>query len=224
MEYLLDTANTNEIKTYCDFLPIAGITSNPSILKKEGKIDFFGHMRAIREIIGKRPLHIQVTATDTQGMLRDAEAIAQHVDKKAYIKVPTNLEGLQIIGILKKQGYNVTATAIYSTAQGLLAMEAGADCLAPYYNRMENLNINPEEVIRSFAAMIDRYGYKTQIIAASFKNMGQVNKAFLAGAQAATVDPSILKSALMMPDIQKAIDDFDKDWKSVYGDKYIADL
>ncbi len=224
MEYLLDTANINEIKTYCDFLPIAGITSNPSILKKEGKIDFFGHMRAIREIIGKHPLHIQVTATDVQGMLRDAEAIAQHVDKKAYIKVPTNLEGLKVIGILKKQGYNVTATAIYSTAQGLLAMEAGADCLAPYYNRMENLNINPEEVIRSFAAMIDRYGYKTQIIAASFKNMGQVNKAFLAGAQAATVDPSILKSALMMPDIQKAIDDFDSDWKSVYGDQNIADL
>jgi TalC/MipB family fructose-6-phosphate aldolase len=224
MEYLLDTANINEIKTYCDFLPIAGITSNPSILKKEGKIDFFGHMRAIREVIGKQPLHIQVTAPDAQGMLRDAEAIAQHVDKKAYIKVPTNLEGLQVIGILKKQGYNVTATAIYSTAQGLLAMEAGADCLAPYYNRMENLNINPEEVIRTFAAMIDRYGYKTQIIAASFKNMGQVNKAFLAGAQAATVDPSILKSALMMPDIQKAIDDFDSDWKSVYGDKYIADL
>ncbi len=90
--------------------------------------------------------------------------------------------------------------------------------------RMESLNIDPEEVIRAFSKMIAQHGYATKIIAASFKNMGQVNKAFLAGAQAATVDPSILKSALGMPDISKAVEDFRADWSSVYGDRLLADL
>lgn len=225
MEYLLDTINLKDIQTCCDCLPIAGITSNPSIVKKEGHIDFFAHLKTIRNIIGVgRPLHIQATATDADGMLRDADAMLRHVDDNVYIKVPSTLEGLKVMRILKSRGNNVTATAIYTIAQGFLAMEAGADCLAPYYNRMEALNIDPEEVIRAFAKMIAQYGYTTKIIAASFKNMGQVNKAFLAGAQAATVDPSLLKSALGMPDIAKAVADFQADWSSVYGDKLLADL
>ncbi len=225
MEYLLDTINLEDIQTYRDYLPIAGVTSNPSIVKKEGHIDFFQHMRSIRNIIGvDRPLHIQVTAADADGMLRDADAMLQYVDDKVYVKVPATMEGLKVMRILKKRGYNVTATAIYTIAQGFLAMEAEADCLAPYYNRMEALNIDPEEVIRAFSKMIAQYGYATKIIAASFKNMGQVNKAFLAGAQAATVDPSILKGALEMPDISKAVADFQADWSSVYGDKLLSDL
>lgn len=225
MEYLLDTVNLKDIQTCCDHLPIAGVTSNPSIVKKEGSIDFFAHMKSVRTIIGMdRPLHIQVTAKDVDGMLRDADAMLRSVDEKVYVKVPATMDGLKVMRILKKRGNNVTATAIYTMAQGFLSMEAGADCLAPYYNRMEALNINPEEVIRAFAQMIAQYGYATKIIAASFKNMGQVNKAFLAGAQAATVDPSILRSALGMPDITKAVADFQADWSSVYGDKLLADL
>lgn len=225
MEYLLDTINLKDIQTCCDYLPIAGITSNPSIVKKEGNIDFFAHMKNVRTIIGMgRPLHIQVTATDVDGMLRDADAMLHNVDDKVYVKVPTTMDGLKAMRILKNRGNNVTATAIYTMAQGLLAIEAGADCLAPYYNRMEALNIDPEEVIRAFSKMIAQYGYATKIIAASFKNMGQVNKAFLAGAQAATVDPSILKSALGKPDIEKAVADFQADWSSIYGDKLLADL
>lgn len=225
MEYLLDTANLKDISKYNNYLPIRGVTSNPSIIKKEGKINFFGHMKKIREIIGmEQSLHIQVTAADTDGMLRDAEAVQEHVDKQVFIKIPVNLNGLQVIKTLKSQGRNVTATAVYTVSQGLLAMEAGADYIAPYYNRMENLNIDPADVIRSFADMIDRYGYKTKILAASFKNIGQVNKAFMAGAQAATMDPSIIDGALNMPDITKAVEDFNKDWKSIYGDQLIADL
>ncbi len=225
MNYLLDTANLESISKYSDYLPISGITSNPSIIKREGNIDFFEHMKKIRNIIGKnQSLHIQVTATDVNGMIKDAEAILKNVDDQVYIKVPVSMEGLKVIKILKKQGINVTATAIYTVNQGFLAIEADADFIAPYYNRMENLNINPEESIRSFAQMIDQYGYKTKILAASFKNIGQVNKAFMAGAQTATIDPLIIESALSMPDIAKAINDFNHDWQSIYGDTLISDL
>ena len=208
MKYLLDTANLDAIRYYTDIFPIAGVTSNPSIVKKEGKIDFFAHMNEIRSIIGMdKTLHIQVTALDTDGMLRDAETIL-----------------IKAIKTLKKQDVNVTATAIYSKQQGFLAMEAGADYIAPYFNRMENMGIDPDDVIASFAEMIGLYGYHTQILGASFKNAGQVDRAFLAGAQTATMDPSILSAALTQAHILKAVDDFDADWKSVYGDVTISEL
>ena len=147
----------------------------------------------IRSIIGMdKTLHIQVTAQDTDGMLRDAETILNKVDDQVCVKVPVTLEGIKAIKTLKKQDVNVTATAIYSKQQGFLAMEAGADYIAPYFNRMENMGIDPDDVIASFAEMIGLYGYHTQILGASFKNAGQVDRAFLAGAQTATMDPSIL--------------------------------
>lgn len=225
MEYLLDTANLKDIETYQSYFPITGVTSNPSIVKKEGKIDFFSHMKEIRSLIGiEKSLHIQVTATDTKGMLQDADIILSKVDNGVFIKVPVTLEGIQVIKELKKQKVNITATAIYTKQQGFLAMEAGADYIAPYYNRMENSSIDPKEVISSFAAMIDRYSYKTKILAASFKNAGQVDQAFLAGAQSATMDPNILADALKMPSILKAVEDFSKDWKDTFGDKLIYNL
>lgn len=225
MEYLVDTANLEAIRKFVEYYPITGVTSNPSIVKKEGKIDFIAHMKEIRSIIGQdRTLHIQVTAADVEGMLRDAEAILNRIDNQVFIKVPVTMEGLKVIKTLKAQGINVTATAIYSKSQAFLALEAGADYIAPYYNRMENLGIDPEDVIASIARMISEYGYSAKIVAASFKNIGQVNKAFLAGAQTATIDPAVLETAFAMPSIQKAIDDFGADWKSIYGDSTIADL
>lgn len=225
MRYLLDTANLENIRRYTDIFPIDGITSNPSIVKKEGKIDFFAHMNEIRSIIGKdKSFHIQVTALDTEGMLKDADAILNKVDEQVYVKVPVTMEGIKAIKILKSRGVNVTATAIYGRTQAFLALEAGADYLAPYFNRMENMGIDPDEVIMGIADMIDRYGYKADILAASFKNAGQVERAFVAGAQTATVDPSILTGALGQAHILGAVDVFDKDWKSVYGDVTIAQL
>lgn len=225
MEYLLDTANLKDIKLYQEYFPIAGVTSNPSIVKKEGKIDFFSHMKQIRTFIGaEKSLHIQVTAKDANGMMEDAKTILRKVDEKVFIKVPVTLEGMKVIKLLKGQGVNVTATAIYTKQQGFLAMEAGADYIAPYYNRMENSCINPQEVIASFAAMIDRYNYPTKILAASFKNAGQVDQAFLSGAQAATMDPDILVDALKMPSILKAENDFFNDWTEIFGEKMISQM
>ncbi len=225
MIYLLDTANLDAIKKYNEIFQIAGVTSNPSIVKKEGSINFFDHMKTIRSIIGPdKTLHVQVTATDYEGMLLDAAAIVKNIDSNVYIKVPVTIPGIQAIKQLKRDGYNVTATAIYSKQQGFLAMEAGADYIAPYFNRMENMGIDSEDVISAFAQMIHNYGYDTKVLAASFKNAGQVDKSFLAGAESATMDPSILVDALSQAAILKAVDDFDADWQSIFGDKKIYEL
>lgn len=218
MQYMFDTANIENIKHYGEFFPITGVTTNPSIIKLEGKIDFFNHFREIRRVIGMdKSLHMQVLAEDYEGIMAEAEAILKNVDDKVFIKIPVTEQGLKAIRALKKKGVGVTATAIYTKVQGLLAMEAGADFIAPYYNRMENMDIDPREVISTFADMIEKYNYSTKILAASFKNMGQVNAAFECGAQAATLQPALLHDALKMPGIKKAVDDFKSDWEMIFG-------
>jgi len=226
MEFMLDTANIPAIKRYVDTLPVSGVTSNPSIIKKEGSIDFFKHMREIREIIGaERSLHVQVVADDYEGMMADADAIVNHIDERVYIKVPVTEAGLKVIKSLKEKGRNVTATAIYTKFQAYLAIAAGADYIAPYFNRMENLNIDPTDAIREMVNEIRRTGSSTKVLAASFKNVGQVNAALECGAQAATLGTDIFDQAFAMPSVSKAVSDFTKDWESVFSAGVtIADL
>ncbi|WP_196590336.1 fructose-6-phosphate aldolase [Pectinatus frisingensis] len=225
MKYLIDTANIGMIEKCNDLLPIAGVTSNPSIIKKEGKIDFFNHFKKIRQIIGSaKTLHMQILAQDSEGIIKEAHTILENVDKNVFIKVPATPQGLKAIRLLKQENIGVTATAVYTKTQGLMAMEAGADYIAPYFNRMENLDIDAADTIADFAEMIAVYGYETQILAASFKNIAQVNTAFKCGAQTATVAPDILLAAFAVPSIQKAVDDFDADWQETFGDISICDL
>lgn len=225
MKYLLDTANLDEIRELSEYLPIAGVTSNPTIIKKEGAIPFFAHMREIRSIIGGlRPLHIQVTARDYDGMMRDVEAVFRHVDEKVYIKVPTDFAGIKVMKALKRQGANVTATAVYGIDQAFLALEAGADCIAPYFNRMEALRLDAANVIGNIAGIIHHYGYETEILAASFKQPAQIDRAILAGAHSVTAGPSVLREIFAKKVVKDAVQAFADDWAGLYGGKTLAEL
>lgn len=225
MKYLIDSANLDEIRALSEYLPIAGVTSNPSIVKKEGSVPFFAHMREIRSIIGNlRPLHIQVTATDYDGMMRDAEAVFRHVDEKVFIKVPVDFEGVKVIKALRRQGANVTATAVYGMDQAFMALEAGADCIAPYYNRMEALGVDAASVIGNIAGIIAHYGYETEILAASFKQPAQIDRAILAGAHSVTVTPDVLRGIFAKQVVADAVQAFSNDWTGLYGGKTLAEL
>lgn len=218
MEFMLDTANLADIEKFNALIPIAGVTSNPSIVKKEGKIGFFDHMKQIRTIIGmEKSLHVQVVAADFAGIMADAKAIAEGIDPEVYVKVPVTQAGLRAIQELKKQGRNVTATAIYTKFQAYLAIAAEADYIAPYFNRMENLNIDAKAAITEMAKEIERTGSKTKILAASFKNVAQVNTALECGAQSATMGADIIQQAFAMPSIRQAVADFTRDWEDVFG-------
>ena len=217
MEFMLDTLNLDEIKKWARVLPLAGVTSNPTIAKKEGNIDFFDRIHKVREIIGGSPsIHVQVVAKDYEGILKDAAEIREQCDENTYIKVPVTPEGLAAIKVLKAEGYKITATAIYTVFQGLLAIEAGADYLAPYYNRMENLNIDSAQVISQLASAIERNHSSSKILAASFKNVAQVNRAFKEGTQAITAGADVFEAAFGMSSIAKAVDDFEADWSAVH--------
>lgn len=218
MEFLLDSLNLEAIKKWQEILPLAGVTSNPSIAKKEGKIDFFQRLKEVRRIIGlDASLHVQVVAKDYQGILRDAQKIRQETDEQIYIKIPVTPDGLAAIKTLKTQGYNITATAIYTTMQGLLAISSGANYLAPYYNHMENLSIDSGQVIKELAQAIERMGSSSKILAASFKNVAQVTNALAQGAQTVTAGPDVFEAAFAMPSIDKAVADFAADWQACQG-------
>lgn len=226
MTFMLDTANLAAIKKYQEVFPLEGVTTNPSIIKKEGKIDFFQHLREIRAIIGVgQSLHVQVVSDQADTMLQEAHRILEEVDQEVYIKVPVSLEGLKVIKALKAEGVHVTATAIYSKIQAYLAIAAGADFVAPYYNRMENLNIDSQETIAAIAQYIKDKKAQTRILGASYKNIAQVNQTLESGGHVVTVDPSLLVEALSAASIKKAVADFKVDWESVYGEnKSIIDL
>ena len=222
MEFMLDTLNINEIKKWARVLPLAGVTSNPTIAKKEGEIDFFKRIHEVREIIGEAPsIDVQVVAKDYDGILKDAAKIRQECGGNVFIKVPVTPEGLAAIKTLKSEGYKITATAIYTVFQGLLAIEAGADYLAPYYNRMENLNIDSAQVIAQLAEAIEKNHSSSKILAASFKNVSQVNRAFKEGAQAITAGADVFEAAFGMPSIGKAVDDFANDWETIHHQNMI---
>ncbi|BDR59185.1 fructose-6-phosphate aldolase [Xylocopilactobacillus apicola] len=218
MEFLLDTIHIPDIERFAGFLPLAGVTSNPTIVKKEGHVDFFSHMKQIRSILPKNAsLHVQVVGHSVEEMLADAHTILEKIDPETYIKVPTSEDGLKVIKLLKAENINVTATAIYTKFQGYLAIAAGADYIAPYYNRMQNMNIDAADAIANFANLIAENNSHTKILAASFHNVNQVTEAFENGAQAATMGVDIVEAALEMPAIHQAVNDFTNDWEDIFG-------
>ncbi|MEG0547726.1 MAG: fructose-6-phosphate aldolase [Coprobacillus sp.] len=219
MEFIIDTVNLEEIKEMVEYMPIVGVTSNPSIVKQTNPKDFFHHMREIRKIIGKeRSLHVQVISKDCETIVKEAHRILEEIDNEVYIKVPVSFEGVKAIKILKAEGVKITATAVYDLMQAYVALAAGADYIAPYVNRIGNLGADPMELIAELAERIEMDGYDCKIVAASFKGVQQIKDSFNSGAHAITAQADILKTIFKNPNIEKAVDDFNSDWYSMYGE------
>ncbi|MGH0051905.1 MAG: fructose-6-phosphate aldolase [Sphaerochaetaceae bacterium] len=225
MELMLDTANLQEIEKGLEIYPISGVTSNPSIIKAEGKIDFFNHMHQIRELLGEeRSLHVQVIAHDAEHIIAEAEKILSILGERTFIKIPVTEEGLKAIKVLAARKVNITATAIYTTMQGILAMLAGARYLAVYYNRMLNIDIDAAKVIKELSSLLWANSTNCQVLAASFKNLSEITTSYANGASCCTVPYALLQTGLHMPSITKAVHDFSANWEEVYGNKTLLDF
>jgi len=222
MELFIDSANVELIKKFVDTCPLKGVTTNPSIISSQENTVFFSLLEEIKKTIGsQRILMVQVVGSTYETMIKDAQRIVKELGKEVYIKIPANLEGLKVIKTLTSEYYNVTATAIYSTFQGIVSLNSGAEYAAVYYNRMENLGLSADKAISSIAKIKDN---KSKIIGASFKNINQVTNAYLSGADSCTLPPELLGQALSSLNVEDAVQVFNKDWAKVYGDKTIADL
>jgi len=218
-ELMLDTANLDELTFGLANWPISGVTSNPSILKKEGHIDVYERMKTIRTLCTNgRSLHIQVVSTTTEGIIAEAKTIISMIGHDTYIKIPVSKAGLPAIKALAKEGVNITATGIYTSMQGILAVLAGAKYIAIYYNRMEDNCTDADRVIGQIRTFIDNSGSRAKILAASFKNISEVVSAFASGAHSATVSYSIIQNALSLASIDAAVDRFTKDFEEIHGE------
>lgn len=225
MRLMLDSANLKDLQTALDIYPISGVTTNPQQIQEQGCIDFFSHLRSIRTLIGSdRSLHVQVLGRDKQTIIGEAEKICSLLGEDTYVAIPVTEEGLKAIHVLAQRDFNITATTVFSTIQGILAMLSGVKYVAVFYDRMLNNDIDAPRVIRELASLLWTNTSNTQVLAASFKNVSEITTSYASGAGCCTVRPEILATGLSMPSIQKAVSDFRRNWDEVYAGKTILDL
>lgn len=224
MMYILDTANIEKIKHCVEYYPVAGVTTNPTIISKEHTY-FEKLIKTILDVIGKdKMLHVQVTSNDAAGMISEAEALRRIVGEQLYVKIPVSPDGLKATMELKKRGFHITETAIFTQQQAMIAACAGADFVAPYVNRLDNIVSDGVNVVAEIVKLFDTHGVSTKVLAASFKTVEQVHKIGMAGGHAVTLNPDLLEQLIYHPLTMYAIDDFAADWRAVYGEKKILDL
>ena len=216
MELILDTTDLEAIRELNDLYAVDGVTTNPTIITKSGKS--FEEIRdGLMEILSpEQKLFIQVVATDFDGIMAEARYICSLRPENTYVKIPVTRDGMRAIKACKAEGMGVLATAIYSASQGFMAAKNGADYLAPYVNRMCNLGDGVGEVVR-LQAMLEQAKLPTKILAASFKNVEQVNELLENGIEAVTIPVDVAFNMLDIPSTPMAVDDFTRNWEAAYG-------
>lgn len=217
MELILDTGNVKEIEDLYTHLSIDGVTTNPSIVSKEGK-DFVSLIKEIDEIVGAEiPIHAQVLSTNFEDMMEEALYISK-IRKNMYVKIPVTKDGLRAIKELKKQEVKITATAIFTAHQGFLAAKAGADYVAPYVNRIDSISGDGVSVVSDLVNILNTYNLNSKVVAASFKNAQQVLDLMKIGVHSVTVPTDICKSMMAHPLTDWSVEKFREDWSNVFGE------
>jgi transaldolase len=210
MKFFVDTADVKEIQELNDLGLLDGVTTNPSlIMKSGGKI--LDVTKQICDIV-KGPVSAEVTATDYEGMMKQAKVLAAIADNIA-IKVPLTFDGLKACKALREQGRMVNVTLCFSATQALLAAKAGASFISPFIGRIDDMAADGMEVISEIRTIYDNYDFKTEILAASIRTVNHVKQAAMIGADVATVPPATLKALVKHPLTDKGLEAFLADWK-----------
>lgn len=217
MELILDTGDVKEIEDLYTHLSVDGVTTNPSIVSKEGK-DFVSLIKEIDEIVGAEiPIHAQVLSTNFEDIMEEALYISK-IRKNMYVKIPVTKDGLRAIKELKKQEVKITATAIFTAHQGFLAAKAGADYVAPYVNRIDSISGDGVSVVSDLVNILNTYNLNSKVVAASFKNAQQVLDLMKIGVHSVTVPTDICKSMMAHPLTDWSVEKFREDWSNVFGE------
>jgi transaldolase len=214
MKFFIDTANIAEIREANALGVLDGVTTNPSLIAKEGA-DFHGRLREIVSVVNG-PISAEVTSTDPDEMLSQAHELAQ-ISPNIVIKVPITKEGLQICRKLRQDDIRVNVTLCFSPAQALLAAKADATYISPFIGRLDDIASDGMELIRQIRVIYDNYGYTTEILAASIRGPMHVVEAALAGADVATIPYDVIAQLLKHPltdsGQEKFLSDFAKQQK-----------
>lgn len=217
MIYLADTAELEVLKQLYSFFPLEGVTTNPTILKQAGQ-PFSKTISELLKVIGNGMIHIQVLSNQADEMVKEAKKYKEYFNlgDNYYAKIPVSVEGYKAIQILKDAGINVTATAIFTQQQALVASRAGADFVAPYVSRLDNISSHGIEVVADIVKNGKEFNLATKVLAASFKTVDQIHRVSMAGAQSITVGPDLLMQLIKHPMTDISIAQFEKDGKDIY--------
>ena len=217
MEFFIDSADIKAIRELCSFLPIDGVTTNPTIITKSGKEPQEVFDVLCEVLTEDQKIIAQVIRLDYEGILEEADKIASiRAGKNIVVKIPVTVEGLRAIPAVKAKGISVLATGTYSPDQAFWAAKAGADYLAPYVNRMCNYGDGVGQVVE-LVNTLAQYGMSAKVCAASFKSVDQVHQLLAAGCPAVTVAPDVIRAMVNHPGTAFAVDEFTANWEKAYG-------
>ncbi|MBK9530110.1 MAG: fructose-6-phosphate aldolase [Acidobacteria bacterium] len=211
MKFFIDTANLDEIKEANELGMIDGVTTNPSLVAKEGDVDFKEHIAKICAIV-EGDVSAEVTAMDTEGMLSEGRELAKIADN-VVIKVPLTLDGLKACRTFRAEGTKVNVTLCFSAAQALLAAKAGASYISPFIGRLDDIGQDGMDLIRDIVQIYDNYGFATEVLAASIRHPMHIVDCALAGADVATIPFKVITQLVKHPLTDKGLEGFLTDWK-----------
>ncbi|WOY89030.1 fructose-6-phosphate aldolase [Ligilactobacillus murinus] len=207
MEFFLDTANTADIEQYKDL--IAGVTTNPSLIAREGR-DFKTVVKEITNLV-PGPISAEVTATTAPEMIAQAHELVK-LAPNVVIKIPMTVEGLKAVKQLHAENINTNVTLIFSLSQGLLAANAGATYISPFIGRLDDIGADGTKLIQELRQGLDNAKASTKIIAASIRSVKHVEKVALAGADIATIPTAVFSKLFEHPLTEKGLAAFMQDW------------
>ena len=210
MKIFLDTADIGEIREAASFGILDGVTTNPSLVAKEGR-DFFTVLREIVSIVNG-PISAEVTSTDRDGMLQEGHELSK-IHPNIVIKVPLTLAGLQACRVLRSEDIRVNVTLCFSPSQALLAAKAGATYISPFVGRLDDISQDGMELVGQIRTIYDNYGFDTEILAASIRHPLHVVQAALAGADVATMPYKVVTQILHHPLTDIGLEKFLADWR-----------
>ena len=217
MEFFIDTAKVEDIKKANDMGVICGVTTNPSLIAKEGR-DFKEVISEIASIVdGPISGEVKATTVDAEGMIAEGREIAK-IHPNMVVKIPMTVEGLKAVKVLTAEGIKTNVTLIFNANQALLAARAGATYVSPFVGRLDDINMPGVELIRTIADIFAIHGIETQIIAASIRNPIHVIDCAAAGADIATVPYSVIEQMTKHPLTDQGIEKFQADYKKVFGE------
>ena len=219
MKLCIDDANVEQIKRIYDYFPVDGVSTNPSILAKSGRAPY-EVLKEIRGIIGDEgELFVQAVSPKAEGMVAEAERIVGELGERTLIKIPCIPEGYKAMKMLQANGTRFIGTAIYTAMQGFLAAKCGAEYVAPYVNRIDNMGFNGIAVSKEIHDMIVKAGFTySGLLAASFKNSQQVLELAKYGVKAVTCAPDVIDGLIKNVAIDAAVTQFNKDFAGLVGE------
>ena len=216
MKFFIDTAKVEDIKAANDMGVICGVTTNPSLIAKEGR-DFKEVIKEITSIVdGPISGEVKATTTDAEGMINEGREIAS-IHQNMIVKIPMTTEGLKAVKVLTAEGIKTNVTLIFSANQALLAARAGATYVSPFLGRLDDISVCGTDLIRDIVEIFEVAGIDTEIIAASVRHPMHVTECALAGADIATVPYKVLEKMTHHPLTDQCIEKFQKDYLAVFG-------